>query len=89
MSCSAPELEIGNQAPPKIDRSAVRPPITGPIESTVTRCPSRIPIAANGIRPTRISSGHLDPDVGRHRHAERRPGRVQEQEARERQSRSR
>ena len=39
------------------------PPITGPIESAVNRCPMRIPSAANGIEPDQDQHGHLDPVV--------------------------
>jgi hypothetical protein len=46
----------GNQTPPRIESAAVRPPIAGPIESGVSRCPKRMPSAANGISPTRSSS---------------------------------
>jgi hypothetical protein len=55
MSRSVPSCN-GYQVPPSSANSAVMPPIAGPIESTLMRWPTKIPIGTNGIRPTRISA---------------------------------
>ncbi len=52
----APCEEIGYQVPPRNAKSAVLPPIAGPIVSVVSRCPPRMPSAANGTSATSMSA---------------------------------
>ncbi len=60
MSCTIPCV-IGNQVPLASASSETRPPVAGPIESAVSRCPSRMPSAPNG---TRADQRHLEPACG-------------------------
>ena len=56
---SKPLPAIGPHAPPSKANSDVTPPSAGPIESTVSRWPSRMPSPANGISADQDQRRHL------------------------------
>ena len=74
-------LVTGNHVPPRKARIETPPPIAGPTESVVTRWPMKIPSAANGSRPIRISAGHHQPAPGRQADSERGARGVEQREA--------
>ena len=67
---SAPPV-IGNQTPPSTARTATMPPIAGPIESAVSRCPRRIAERGERDQPDEDQPVIVSQSLSAEPHAER------------------